>query len=233
MATAPTPTPDLLSNPPPLPPQYRSIWENEKDAYLRRYERANKPAATFLADIDRFRELSDQVLGEDSSATMRFLRLDCSTLKQTLVASCELWATRFTALLTTLARQQLTALEEALVEPTKALAEQEATGSAGWAQLEEVHARLAGDVDELEGKVRQCQERYTALESLEVPLLSEEVGALHQLPAKWTAFLHAMKALAAQLAELPAPDQLDMQDQTRLCLTGPWPGGGQGVEPEA
>lgn len=48
----------------------------------RRYERANKPAAVFEADVQRFRDLSEEVLSEESLSSMRFLRLDCGPLKQ-------------------------------------------------------------------------------------------------------------------------------------------------------
>jgi hypothetical protein len=44
-----------------------------------------------------------QVLSEDSASTLRWLRLDCSTLKQQLVTLCDGWVAAFVALLSNLA----------------------------------------------------------------------------------------------------------------------------------
>jgi dynein heavy chain len=43
---------------------------------------------------------------------MRFLRIDCGPLKQTLVGHCEQWVARFTGLLSQLAAQELKALHD-------------------------------------------------------------------------------------------------------------------------
>jgi len=48
--------------------------------------------------------------GEDSNTNMRFLRIDCGPLKQTLVGHCEQWVAKFTGLLNALAEQELSAL---------------------------------------------------------------------------------------------------------------------------
>lgn len=53
----------------------------------RRYERANKPAGAFLADIGKFRDLSEEVLTEEQAGVVRFLRLDCGPLKQVIPAA--------------------------------------------------------------------------------------------------------------------------------------------------
>jgi hypothetical protein len=49
---------------------------------------------------------------EDSTTNMRFLRIDCGPLKQTLVGHCEQWVARFTGLLSQLAAQELKSLHD-------------------------------------------------------------------------------------------------------------------------
>lgn len=55
-----------------------------------------------------------KVLSEDSASTLRWLRLDCSTLKQQLVTLCDGWVAAFVALLSNLASRQLSTLSEEL-----------------------------------------------------------------------------------------------------------------------
>lgn len=43
---------------------------------------------------------------------MRFLRIDCGPLKQTLVGHCEQWVSKFTGLLLQLASAELASLHE-------------------------------------------------------------------------------------------------------------------------
>ena len=48
----------------------------------RRYERAQKPLSQFLSDINRYKDLIEEVLSENSQETVKFLYVDCSPLKQ-------------------------------------------------------------------------------------------------------------------------------------------------------
>ena len=38
-----------------------ALWRTECTAYMRRYERANKPVAAFLADIQKYQDLKEEV----------------------------------------------------------------------------------------------------------------------------------------------------------------------------
>lgn len=38
-----------------------ALWQTECGAYMRRYERANKGAAAFLADIQKYLDLKEEV----------------------------------------------------------------------------------------------------------------------------------------------------------------------------
>lgn len=92
--------------------KYKHMWEADKEAYIRRYEKAQKTLAAYEADIQRYIQLQDEVQGEDSTTNMRFLRIDCGPLKQTLIGHCEQWVQKFTGLLNQLALTELKALHE-------------------------------------------------------------------------------------------------------------------------
>lgn len=64
--------------------------------FRRRYEKAKKPLSAFEADIQKYRDLCDEIAGEDAAATMRFLRVECGPLKQALTQHCEQWTAKFT-----------------------------------------------------------------------------------------------------------------------------------------
>lgn len=56
--------------------KYKHMWEVDKEAYIRRYEKAQKPLSSFEADIHRYIQLQDEVQGEETITNMRFLRID-------------------------------------------------------------------------------------------------------------------------------------------------------------
>ncbi|KAL4458111.1 hypothetical protein ABPG75_012976 [Micractinium tetrahymenae] len=87
-----------------------ALWQTECTAYMRRYERANKPVSSFVADIQKYLDLKEEVLSEDSASNVRWLRLDASLLKQQLVTLCDGWVDAFQGLLTNLASRQLAGL---------------------------------------------------------------------------------------------------------------------------
>ena len=48
----------------------------------RRYEKAQKPLTAFDADISKYGDLSDEVLAENAAESIKFLYVDCGSLKQ-------------------------------------------------------------------------------------------------------------------------------------------------------
>jgi dynein heavy chain, axonemal len=68
--------------------KYKHVWEVDKEAYIRRYEKAQKALASFEADIARYLALKAEVGTEEAATPMRFLRIDCAPLKQVGEAVC-------------------------------------------------------------------------------------------------------------------------------------------------
>lgn len=54
--------------------KYKHLWDQDKDAYIRRYERAQKPLTSFIADIKKYMDLQVQIL-----------QLECFCFKNTLI----------------------------------------------------------------------------------------------------------------------------------------------------
>ena len=54
----------------------------------RRYEKAQKPLTAFDADISKYGDLSDEVLAENAAESIKFLFVDCGSLKQVCHLCC-------------------------------------------------------------------------------------------------------------------------------------------------
>ena len=93
----------------------------DKEAYIRRYEKAQKPLSSFEADISRYLQQKDKVQVEETPTHMRFMRIDGGSLKQVLVGHCEGWVSKFTGLLLTLAAAELHSLHDFFKESREQL----------------------------------------------------------------------------------------------------------------
>ena len=56
--------------------------------------------------------LQEEITGEDTTTNMRFLRIDCGSLKQTVVGHCEQWVQKFTSLLNQLAHAEIKSIHD-------------------------------------------------------------------------------------------------------------------------
>ena len=79
--------------------RYKHIWDVDKDAFMRRYAKANRALGAFETDITRYKELQQDIQSEEGITNVGFIRIDSSPLKQSLVAHCHTWQTKFTQLL--------------------------------------------------------------------------------------------------------------------------------------
>lgn len=68
-----------------LDKRYRSVWAVERDAYMRRYQRANKSAAAVEADIARYAALAEQVAVEEPLVVVGPLQVDVTPFKQVVI----------------------------------------------------------------------------------------------------------------------------------------------------
>ena len=89
---------------------YGHVWERDKDATLAAYAAANHPLATFEHDIQKFKDLAEEIRAETHTKHMLFLRVDCEPLVDAAARHCEQWRARYLELLNDQARADLFAL---------------------------------------------------------------------------------------------------------------------------
>lgn len=63
---------------------YRSLWDMDKDSFLRRYSKTKQNS--FEKDIDKYQSLESSIQKERSSIVIDFIQLNFSSLKSSLVA---------------------------------------------------------------------------------------------------------------------------------------------------
>lgn len=147
--------------------KYKHMWDQDKEAYIRRYEKARKPLSAFDADITKYLELQDEVLTEDTTTNMRFLHVDCAPLKHSLVTHCEGWVAKFTGLLNSIAAAELKDLHEYFMRNTRAL--QRTPGNLDQlAESVNLQRRLVAEKEATEARFEPLQEKYNTLKKYDV-----------------------------------------------------------------
>lgn len=180
--------------------KYKHVWETDKERYIRRYEAAQppKPLSSFEADIQRYLQLQDEVQGEDTTTNMRFLRIDCGPLKQTLVGHCEGWVQKFTGLLNSLASTELSALHDYF----KASKESLSHAPSSLDQLAEIvnlHKRLVEEKSATVARFDPLREKYKVLERFEVQIPDDQLSSLDALDVEWARFQSTLDEAGGKL----------------------------------
>eukprot|EP00798_Chlamydomonas_sp_ICE-L_P021926 gene21926-28972_t len=160
--------------------KYKHIWEVDKDAYMRRYEKAQKPLSSFDADIQRYNQLQDDVLIEESTTNMRFLRIDCGPLKQTLISHCENWNSKFTGLLNSLANTELLSLHNYFETCSEQLS-RVPVNLDQLAELVNLQRKLVDEKAQVQARFEPLREKYKVLDKFEVQVPEEQLNLLDEL----------------------------------------------------
>ena len=90
--------------------RYKHIWDGDKDAFMRRYAKANRALSAFETDITRYKELQHEIGAEEGISNIGFIRIDSQPLKEALRQHCGMWQQKFTQLLNSQAATELQAL---------------------------------------------------------------------------------------------------------------------------
>lgn len=166
---------------------YREIWELDKEAFIRRYQRLNPPVASFDADIARYTEVANNVQKEETIVNIQFVLLDSSPLKFSILSHCNEWQTGFTKVLKEMATSKLTELHTFMEKNSKLLRtppENLEHLSRSITLLE----NLQGDLTNTEAKIPPLHEQFVILEKYEVEISEEVQEQLQTLGPSWIAF---------------------------------------------
>lgn len=191
---------------------YKQLWEQDKDAYMKRYERQNKSLAAFEADIISRKETEERIQNEDSIVNMAFLKVDCTPLKQSMVSHCENWVDRFTALLNDISRRELESLH-AYFETQTALMARYPTSLVELSASKKLLDSTKADMDGNKARFEPLRDRYASLLRFEVGVAEAELASLGNLTEVWEDFTAAVAACEVMMDKAKAQFQGQLEGE--------------------
>ncbi|KAI5057584.1 hypothetical protein GOP47_0027599 [Adiantum capillus-veneris] len=180
--------------------KYKNVWDQDKDAYIRRYERAKKPLSAFESDITKYQDLQEDVQAEETITSIRFLRIDCGPLKNSIIGHCEGWANKFTTLLNAIAKVELEDIYAYMYRNTKDLKQPPETLDMLTEKVNHWHA-VREESSTFKTRFEPLQEKYKTLQKFEVPITEDEKTMLERLPLEWEAFESMLESLEEELEQ--------------------------------
>ena len=167
--------------------EFREIWEIEKESFIDRYRQLNPRVASFDADIGRYTEVTTKVLDSDAMVTTRFLQLDYSLLKNSIVGHCKEWQFKLTALLLEIATKALMDIHnylhfegERVSKPPQTLDE--------LGESLDLWEKLNGELPQIEDRFLPLTDQFAILEKYEVTLSEEVADTLNGMQNAWESF---------------------------------------------
>ncbi|RLN72009.1 hypothetical protein BBJ28_00019305, partial [Nothophytophthora sp. Chile5] len=167
--------------------KYKLVWNQDKQAFIRRYAKANRPLQQFRADIERYREQQVSIQNEDLTNTINFIQIDTNFLKASLVEHTVQWIGKLTGLLNQTAHDELKDLMNMMKDNTQKLQIKPANlDHLG----ESIH--LLQDIKEgmpgFLARFEPLQQKYELLAEFDVQTTDEEQRDLVNLKSNWEVY---------------------------------------------
>ncbi|KAJ0400058.1 hypothetical protein P43SY_005034 [Pythium insidiosum] len=167
--------------------KYKLLWNQDKQAFIRRYAKANRPLQQFRADIERYREQQTSIQNEDLTNTINFIQIDTNFLKASLVEHTVQWIGKLTGLLNQTANDELRELMTMMKDNTKRLQ----VKPTNLDHLGE-SIRLLQDIKEgipgVIARFEPLQQKYDLLSEFDVQVTDEEQRDLANLKTNWDTY---------------------------------------------
>ncbi|RHY79984.1 hypothetical protein DYB26_013670, partial [Aphanomyces astaci] len=167
--------------------KYKLLWNQDKQAFIRRYAKANRPLQQFRVDIERYREQQVSIQNEDLTNTINFIQIDTHFLKASLVDHTVQWIGKLTGLLNQTASDELKALMNMMKANTKRLQIKPSNldhlgESIGLLQ------EIKDSAPTVEAQFDPLQLKYDLLAEFDVQITDDEMRDLQSLRPHWDAF---------------------------------------------
>ncbi|KAJ0403889.1 hypothetical protein ATCC90586_002605 [Pythium insidiosum] len=167
--------------------KYKLLWNQDKQAFIRRYAKANRPLQQFRADIERYREQQTSIQNEDLTNTINFIQIDTNFLKASLVEHTVQWIGKLTGLLNQTAHDELRELMTMMKDNTRRLQ----VKPTNLDHLGE-SIRLLQDIKEgipgVIARFEPLQQKYDLLSEFDVQVTDEEQRDLANLKTNWDTY---------------------------------------------
>ncbi|KAF3697610.1 Dynein heavy chain 2, axonemal Axonemal beta dynein heavy chain 2 Ciliary dynein heavy chain 2 [Channa argus] len=167
--------------------KYKDIWEVNKDNVIRSYQRLNLPVSSFDADLHRYTEKANSVQQEETVLNIRFVILDCSPLKSSLVQHCSEWQTKFTQQLSLMVTTRLRELHTYLQDNAKRLRHPPQT-LAELGDTLNLLETLQHSLAKTESQIPLIHKQFAILDNYKVPVEQAVQDMREMLNGEWVWF---------------------------------------------
>jgi dynein heavy chain len=140
--------------------KYKGLWETDKEAFIRKYSKANRSPSQFDSQIQVYRNDQNDIQNEFSSNVVWFVRVDCNILKETLTNHCLQFQSKLTGLLNQNGYQELKDIFDLFERSRENLASQPSN-------LEELSNKIAL-AKELKEQVQSLQNKFQPIREIYV-----------------------------------------------------------------
>ena len=194
--------------------RYKHIWDVDKDAFMRRYAKANRQLDAFETDITRYKELQHDISSEEGVSNIGFIRIDCQPLKQSLTQHCHTWQNKFTQLLNTNAATALSDMFEHMDSCKATLAKKPINLDQLAEQIKLLETEQSA-YDKTEARFEPLETQYRMLEKFEVAVKETELTKLASLRTEWQAYKATLHEHSGKLSKAKA----DFKDDLLQSIT--------------
>lgn len=177
---------------------YKSLWSEPKDAYMRRYERLGKPLSAYRSDIDLCRQRSSEIMAVENSLNERFLHISHGPIKQTLYRHCEEWSNRLLNLLNTKAKAEVDEIFD-YMEKNKEEISKRPEDINSLTRSVNLMEKLKEEKPNMQSRFQPVKDMYATLREYEVQLAEEEVDRVDSLDDYWAEFEQSLEDMEEQI----------------------------------
>ncbi|OQR95763.1 dynein heavy chain, partial [Thraustotheca clavata] len=167
--------------------KYKLLWNQDKQAFIRRYAKANRPLTQFRVDIERYREQQVSITNEDLTNTINFIQIDTNLLKASLVEHTVQWIGKLTGLLNQMACDELKSLNIMMKENTKRL-QVKPNNLDHLGESINLLQEIRDSAPLVEAQFEPLQQKYDLLAEFDVQITDEETRDLTSLRPQWEAY---------------------------------------------
>ena len=167
--------------------KYKSLWEMDKESFLRRYTKSNRSLATFEQDIIRYKKQQKSIEMEESHAFLSFIRLDFSSLKSSLISHSIEWQEKLTSLLHQNANQNLHNMVSIIDSVTEKLTRSPSDLNT-LKEVIECISKTKSEMPALKFEYTMLEATFRSLNTFDVIISDREMEMLEYLRPKWNNF---------------------------------------------
>ena len=192
--------------------KYKTLWEMDKDTFIRKYAKANRTPVQFDADITRYRNQQSEIQGEAISHTINFVRVDCTSLKDALIGHCLQCQNKLTGLLNQTGTAELKEIfgnfqrsAETLTSPPTSLNELSSKLNMCKDLKDQVHLTQA--------RFEPVREIFSTLAKFDVPVPEDEMLMLNTLDTAFEEYKDMLSSADRLLDKSKISMKRDLENQ--------------------